>query len=49
MYVLIFRTIFGYDTMTFENHIDMLDFLKNREKVIITFSFTYKQSNRKRI
>ena len=48
MYVLIFRTIFGYDTINFENHLDMVDFLNKSQTPITSFAFTYKPQTRKR-
>ncbi len=49
MYIVIFRTIFGYDKITFEKESDLLEYLNKYEKQIISFSFTYKESNRKRM
>lgn len=49
MYTLLFRTIFGFDHITFEKERDMIEYLNKYEKQIISFSFTYKENKRKRI
>jgi hypothetical protein len=49
MYILIFETRAGFNSIEFSNQLDMVDFLDRRKNDILSWSFSYKQSERKRL
>ena len=49
MYILIFETRAGYNCIEFNNTVDIMDFLDKRKTDVLSWSFTYKPSIRKRI
>lgn len=49
MYILIFETRAGFNCIEFNNTVDIIDFLDRRKGDVLSWSFTYKQSDRKRL
>jgi hypothetical protein len=49
MYILIFQTRDGFNFIEFNHILDLTDFLDKRKVDVLSWSFTYKENNRKRM